>query len=62
LQSSSVHCMKKVNVPSSLRNEFASVIAWVIPYSHTSRVDVITIDTSQRVPDDVILLCERWLV
>ena len=62
LQVDCVTCVKKFSFSNDLTTDFQSVHNSIVHDAQRPAIEVINIDSSQREPDDLILLCERWLV
>lgn len=54
--------LKKVVVPELIQFELATTRVMEIRLPRVARVDLSILDVDQRVPDDLIVLCERWLI
>ena len=62
LQANSTPSLKKVSVADQIRIDLESVLVSVVRHSRSTPVDATSVDASQRVPDDLIVLWERWLI
>ena len=54
--------LKKVVLPELMQLDLAAIPAIEIRLPRIMRVDLSTLKSDQRVPDDLIVLCERWLI
>ena len=62
IQSDVGSVLKVVNVSEWTQLALAVVPMSVVHFPRVTRVDLSSIDTNPRVPDDLIVLCERWLI
>lgn len=54
--------LKKVVVPELIQLDLATMPVMEIRLPRVTRMDLSILDVDQRVPDDLIVLCERWLI
>lgn len=54
--------VKKISSPEPTQFHWVSVPMAVSDRSRVTHVDLGSIDAAPRVPDDLIVLCERWLI
>ena len=62
IQSDVGSVLKVVNVPELTQFALAVIPMSVVHFPRVTRVDLSSIDTNPRVPDDLIVLSERWLI
>ncbi len=54
--------LKKVVLPELIQFDLAAISVMEIRLPRITCVDLSTLGFDQRVPDDLIVLCERWLI
>lgn len=54
--------LKKVVLPELIQLDLATMPVVEIRLPRVKQMDLSILDVDQRVPDDLIVLCERWLI
>ncbi len=62
LQAAASPTLKKVCLPESIQFELATIPVAVVRLPRLRRFDGAALRIDRRVPDDILVLCERWLI
>ena len=54
--------LKKVHFPEPAASDLAAIAVTAIQMPRLPQVDLLPVGMPRRVPDDLIVLCERWLI